>query len=489
MSDFINTVDIVDDDVLMDGLIEKSISGSFNDNRITSIKNNAFYGCTNLESVSFPNVTKIRSEAFKGSGLKAITPDMFPLVTTIDDGDGGIFSGSALETVDWPSLSYVNATGMLNDCASLKSVNLPSYISDGYKYGGLTLNNCTSLTDVNLPVATQCPSFQGCTSLETITLPLVTTVTTHFNDCTTLQLIDLPSCTTAGGQLGFRNCPSLKALILRSTTMCVLNLFNNGQAGYLPFQNTGITNGTGYIYIPSALIDSYKTDTNWMPYASQFRPLEDYTVDGTITGEIKLHCDSISLDVTSLTFTDANSYTLTLTTQLGILDEITWTTSDKTVARVKNGVVTPVGDGTATITVTCGEHSATCAVIVNDGIEFATNILLVVDFNSGRLDSNTGVPKDNASNVYTDKFVISDYAGSSIDVKLTGVTSAPADSRICYYDANSNFISCIKGTAGSGCVAITSTVPANAEYAAISIAQTSGFNIEIICDDITIGTL
>jgi hypothetical protein len=48
----------------------------------------------------------------------------------------------------------------------------------------------------------------------------------------------------------------------------------------------GIGAGTGYIYVPTALIEEYKSATNWSTYATQFRALEDYTVDGTFTGEL-----------------------------------------------------------------------------------------------------------------------------------------------------------------------------------------------------------
>jgi hypothetical protein len=41
-----------------------------------------------------------------------------------------------------------------------------------------------------------------------------------------------------------------------------------------------------YIYVPSTLVDSYKTASNWSSVASRFRALEDYTVDGTTTGEL-----------------------------------------------------------------------------------------------------------------------------------------------------------------------------------------------------------
>ena len=50
--------------------------------------------------------------------------------------------------------------------------------------------------------------------------------------------------------------------------------------------------GTGYIYVPKALLSDddatkdYRRATNWSTYADQFRALEDYTVDGTITGEL-----------------------------------------------------------------------------------------------------------------------------------------------------------------------------------------------------------
>lgn len=56
--------------------------------------------------------------------------------------------------------------------------------------------------------------------------------------------------------------------------------------GYRAFNNTPIALGTGYIYVPRAFIDSYKAAENWSTYASQFRALEDYTVDGTVTGEL-----------------------------------------------------------------------------------------------------------------------------------------------------------------------------------------------------------
>ena len=81
------------------------------------------------------------------------------------------------------------------------------------------------------------------------------------------------------GTYGFANMNGLKALLLRNESLCSLSNTN-------AFSNSTVKTGTGYIYVPATLVDSYKAATNWSTYASQFRALEDYTVDGTITGEL-----------------------------------------------------------------------------------------------------------------------------------------------------------------------------------------------------------
>ena len=94
-----------------------------------------------------------------------------------------------------------------------------------------------------------------------------------------LTSADFPAATSIG-EFAFSGPSNLTSLILRVTTqVCTLSNTN-------AFINTPIKSGTGYIYVPAALIDSYKTATNWTTYANQFRALESYTVDGTTTGEL-----------------------------------------------------------------------------------------------------------------------------------------------------------------------------------------------------------
>ena len=78
----------------------------------------------------------------------------------------------------------------------------------------------------------------------------------------------------------------------------------------------------------------------------------------------------MTLDKTSLTLDVGGSDTLTATVKPDNATNkaVTWSTSNKNVATVNNGVVTAVGAGTATITAAASDGSgktATCTVTVN----------------------------------------------------------------------------------------------------------------------------
>lgn len=120
----------------------------------------------------------------------------------------------------------------------------------------------------------------GCVALTTAVFPLATSVgEAGVGYCPALTTADFSSITNIGN-MAFYGCSALTALILRKAdAICTLG-------NMMPFDNSPIETGTGYIYVPSALVDTYKADSVWSTFANQFRALEDYTVDGTITGEL-----------------------------------------------------------------------------------------------------------------------------------------------------------------------------------------------------------
>lgn len=97
-----------------------------------------------------------------------------------------------------------------------------------------------------------------------------------------------------------------------------------------------------------------------------------------IVVEEPVPCTGISLNKNTIT-ADEISGTETLiatVTPADCTQPVAWTTSNADVATVSNGIVTFVGLGTATITATCGDYSATCDVtvdnvVVDSGFTFA----------------------------------------------------------------------------------------------------------------------
>ncbi|MBP3647012.1 MAG: CotH kinase family protein [Clostridia bacterium] len=88
-----------------------------------------------------------------------------------------------------------------------------------------------------------------------------------------------------------------------------------------------------------------------------------------LTPAEEIPCTGITLDQDTMTFIGAGTQTLTATvTPSDTTDAVTWSSDDSSIASVSNGVVTAKANGSATITATCGEYNATCAVTVS-GIE------------------------------------------------------------------------------------------------------------------------
>ncbi len=90
------------------------------------------------------------------------------------------------------------------------------------------------------------------------------------------------------------------------------------------------------------------------------------TDDSTPTTEtVDVECDSISLNLTDISlFNIGETYTFTVSvTPASASEYVTWESSDIAVCSVDdNGTVTAVNGGTAEITATCGDQTATCIV-------------------------------------------------------------------------------------------------------------------------------
>lgn len=154
--------------------------------------------------------------------------------------------------------------------------------------GGGDASTLTKLIEGTVPVdlvnnqaaTVGAKAFNNCPNLVYVDLHAVTSIGDYaFENCKALKTANFPAVTSIGKN-AFYGCTALVTLILRNTYK-VATLSNAAAFGNMPIQS-----GRGYIYVPRALVDGYKAATNWSTYAAQFRSLEDYTVDGTVTGEL-----------------------------------------------------------------------------------------------------------------------------------------------------------------------------------------------------------
>ena len=110
--------------------------------------------------------------------------------------------------------------------------------------------------------------FRDCTVLETAEFPVVQQLyDSAFRGDKKIVTMDLPKAVSIASYAFYGS--GLETLILKSQTVCTLGNVNG-------IGSTPIASGTGYIYVPAALVDSYKAATNWSTYAAQFRAIEDY---------------------------------------------------------------------------------------------------------------------------------------------------------------------------------------------------------------------
>ena len=186
-------------------------------------------------------------------------------------GDYAFSHCNALTTVDLPAAASIGNSAF-SYCGKLTTVDIPAATSIGV----YTFYYCYSIETVVLPAATligsQC--FSSCDKLTTVDLPAATSIDSYaFGYCSSLTTVDLHAATQIGNY-AFDGCTALKALIIRTGQVCSLGA------------DLGYGTDSCYIYVPRALVNDYKAATNWAQYADKFIALEDYTVDGTTTGEL-----------------------------------------------------------------------------------------------------------------------------------------------------------------------------------------------------------
>lgn len=178
-------------------------------------------------------------------------------------------------------ISFRQGLPSFANCTSLEKITFPEGVTalGSFAYTALksidcgsatkisSFNYCRQLEQISFPNVTSGGGFQYCEKLEQVNFPKLENVGTQCFWYSGLKKADFGSLSSIGN-LAFWATP-LETLIIRRETLCTLT-------GTRALGNTPISSGSGYVYVPSALVNTYKAATNWTAYSAQIRAIEDY---------------------------------------------------------------------------------------------------------------------------------------------------------------------------------------------------------------------
>lgn len=229
-----------------DGLITRTLSGTYYNNRVSVVGSYVFSGCSKLLSIDFPNCISISGYAF-------------------DD-------CTSLQYINLPNCLYISDYAFYN-CYSLISFSLSNCIS----LGNYVFQNCYSLIYFNLPLCEYLGygALYNCSTLLYIDLPKCSYISGYaFFSCQKLSLINLPKCKSLGGYACYQ-CSSISTIKMPVCSYISYRVFEsctnlkevylNSVTSVTTIQSDTFLNCPNLtsVYVPASLVNAFKTAQNW----------------------------------------------------------------------------------------------------------------------------------------------------------------------------------------------------------------------------------
>ena len=223
---------------------------------VTTIYPSAFHNCRALTSIDISNVTQLQESAFSSCyNLSTVAlPNRMISFSHYTFKDCYNLNLSSLPTNLWFINPYT-----FSRCSNLSLTSLPSTLE---YVGNRSFEYCKGLTSLSCSGSLELNSytFNGDTNLTTVNFPNTVQLAQYvFYQCSSLQFADVGLVSSLEYST-FYNCNALSSLILRKTgSICTLQDLG-------AFTNTpmrGYNSQTGTVYVPSSLISTYQTATNW----------------------------------------------------------------------------------------------------------------------------------------------------------------------------------------------------------------------------------
>ena len=143
---------------------------------VTSIEQQAFYGCDNLKSINLSNVKFIGTEAFTNCLSLTDNIDLSSVEMISERG----LAGTYFKTMNLPKCTDIRDSAF-EDCTMQKIV-----LNNAKNLGSNAFKNCKNLEMIYAPKVKGFDGCSGCTNLKTVFVPMATGITTDISSNATI---------------------------------------------------------------------------------------------------------------------------------------------------------------------------------------------------------------------------------------------------------------------------------------------------------------
>ena len=281
-------------------------------NSVTSIGYSAFSWCSSLTSVTIPNsVTSIRNSAFSAcSGLTSINVASGNTHYSLIDGvlynyvqDTLIQCPGAKTSVTIPNSVTSIRNWAFYGCRGLTSVTIPNSVTS---IGERAFYGCRGLTSVTIPNSVTSigeRAFYGCRGLTSVTIGNSVTSIGYsaFSCCSSLTSVTIGNSLTSIGYRAFYECLNLSSLISLATVPPTIDNET------FPYPNTCM------VTVPCGSLEAYTT-SDWNTYFAT-RISEDLSFELSVSANDeaygRVEVETQSCEVATITATPNEGYEFT----------------------------------------------------------------------------------------------------------------------------------------------------------------------------------
>lgn len=213
--------------------------------------------CKNVTDTSFMFTRWINSSLPSSLDLSNFDTSS---VTTMNNMFNSASQISELNLSNWDLTNVLNISGMFAGMSNIVSLDVSSW------------KNTAKIMNMN-------NTFASMLRINNINLgnfdtSSVTNMSSMFSNCPQLIKADISSFTSeklTNNSYMFGNCAKLTTLIINNSSLFKMTNANM-------FQDTPIASGTGYVYVPDNMVETYKSATNWSTYADQIKGMSELPV-------------------------------------------------------------------------------------------------------------------------------------------------------------------------------------------------------------------